>query len=88
MKLQIQVAAEAEAENLAFFHPDAAWPSREWMDLGTINLSALAGDDYIVVAGKDLVGVLNLKVEAEVLGGLAYIYREDVAAVVLLVANN
>ena len=50
MKLKIQVATEAEAENLAFFHPDAAWPGREWMHLGTIHLSSLAGDDYIRAA--------------------------------------
>ena len=47
MKVQIQVAAEDEAENLAFFHPDAAWPGKEWLHLGTINLTGLAGDDYI-----------------------------------------
>ena len=27
MKLQIMVAAEAEAENKAFFHPEAVWPA-------------------------------------------------------------
>ena len=47
MKVEIQVAAEADAENLAFFHPDAAWPGKDWMHLGTISLSALAGDNYI-----------------------------------------
>ena len=50
MQVQIQVAGEAEAENLAFFHPDAAWPGKEWTHLGTISLSALAGDDYIRAA--------------------------------------
>merc|ERR1719500_1837927 len=47
MKVQIQVAGEAEAENLAFFHPEAAWPRKEWLHLGTISLSSLAGDDYM-----------------------------------------
>ena len=54
MKLQIQVAAETEAENLAFFHPDAAWPGREWMHLGTISLFSLAGDDYIRAAKANI----------------------------------
>ena len=50
MQVQIQVAGEAEAENLAFFHPEAAWPRKEWKHLGTISLSALARDDYIRAA--------------------------------------
>ena len=34
-------------ENLAFFHPEAAWPGKDWMHLGTISLSSLPGDDYM-----------------------------------------
>ena len=47
MKVEIQVAGWDEAENLAFFHPDAAWPGKQWMHLGTISLSSLAGDNFI-----------------------------------------
>ena len=50
MKLQIMVAAEAEAENKAFFHPEAVWPGKEWLHLGTVSLSSLAGDDYMRAA--------------------------------------